>query len=255
MTYPSPIRHAVVSRLKRFAERYPRSYLGAHALAGLVAAIVLLWLFAVIADAVPENGVMDALDTGITALIQRHDTEWGEMVFSWVSWVGSAGLVIMIAIATAWFLRRRDRLDAIALVATGVGITALNALLKVIFHRARPVFAVEFIKRHTYSFPSGHAMESIACLGMLAFLLLQHIQRPLHRRLVIAGAVLLIGAIGVSRIYLGVHYVSDVVGGYAAGGVWLLASIAAYREVRGRRLARIDDRLRDAVTVRAPKVD
>jgi undecaprenyl-diphosphatase len=255
MRIPSSARHATISRLKRFAERHPRSYLGAHAVAGVVGAIVLLWLFAAIADAVPENGTMVALDRGITAWIQGHDTEYGERIFYWVSWIGAQGLVIILVAATAWLVKRGDRLAAVALVAAGAGGGALNALLKMIFQRDRPVFASEFITRHTYSFPSGHAMESIAGLGMLAYLLLPRVQRPLHRRLLVIGTVVLIGAIGVSRVYLGVHYVSDVVGGYAAGGVWLLACMAAYREVRRRRLERRDDRLRDAATVMAPKVD
>jgi undecaprenyl-diphosphatase len=243
------------TRFRRFAARYPRCYLGAHAVAGVAAAIALLWLFAALAEAVPENGTMVGLDRGITAWIQARESERWETIFWWVSWLGSTGLVVILLVATGWFLEHRDRLDAIALVAACAGSTALNALLKLIFHRDRPEFASEFIRRHTYSFPSGHAMESIACLGMLAYLLAQHLHRPLHRRLVIAGTVLLVGAIGVSRVYLGVHYVSDVVGGYAAGAVWLLACIAAHREVRRRRLERTDDRLRDAATVMAPKVD
>jgi undecaprenyl-diphosphatase len=255
MSTSSPPRHGTVSILRRFAARYPRCYLGAHAVAGVAVAIALLWLFAVIADEVPENGMMVRLDRGITAWIQARESERGETIFWWVSWLGSTGLAVMLLVATAWLLERRHRLDAIMLAAACAGSTALNALLKLIFHRDRPEFASEFIRRHTYSFPSGHAMESIACLGMLAYLLCQHLHRPLHRRLLVAGTVLLIGAIGVSRVYLGVHYVSDVVGGYAAGGVWLLVSIAAYREVRRRRLERTEDRLRDAATVMAPKVD
>jgi undecaprenyl-diphosphatase len=251
----SPAKRATLSRLERFAERYPRYYLGAHALAGVGLSIALLWLFAAIADAVPENGTMVALDRGITAWIQAHDTEWGEKIFYWVSWIGAQGLVALVLIAAGWFLRRRERLDAIALVAATAGSAALNALLKLIFRRDRPAFAVEFITRHTYSFPSGHAMESIAAFGMLAYLLLHHVQQPLHRRLLVAGTLLLVGAIGVSRVYLGVHYVSDVVAGYAAGAVWLLACIVGYREARRRRLARSDDRLGDAATVTAPKVD
>jgi undecaprenyl-diphosphatase len=255
MTTPLRARHATISRLRRFAERYPRSYLGAHAVAGVAAAVALLWLFAAIADEVPEDGAMVALDRGLTAWIQAHDTEWGEVIFSWVSWLGAPGLVALVVVATAWLLKRRARLDAIALLAAGAGSSALNALLKLIFHRDRPEFASEFIKRHTYSFPSGHAMESVATLGMLGYLLLQRVDRPVHRRLIIAGTVLLVGAIGVSRVYLGVHYVSDVVAGYAAGAVWLLACIAGYREMRRRRLERSEDRLGDAATVTAPRVD
>jgi membrane-associated phospholipid phosphatase len=255
MAISAPARHPLISRLRRLADRYPRCYLGAHAIAGILLAIVLLWLFAAIADAVPENGRMVLLDRTITAWIQAHDTEWGETIFSWVSWIGAQGLVATVVLAAAWFLRRRERREAVALVVAAAGGGALNALLKLIFHRDRPEFAVEFITRHTYSFPSGHAMESMATFGMLAYLLLQDEQRPTQRRLLIAGTLLLVAAIGVSRVYLGVHYVSDVVGGYVAGAVWLLACIAGYREVRRRQRERSDDRLRGAATVRAPRVD
>jgi len=97
-------------------------------------------------------------------------------------------------------------------------------MLKHLFERARPE-AFQIVAESGFSFPSGHAMVSLCFYGIVAFLIVR--KRSLQWR--IAGAVvatLLIVGIGVSRIYLGVHYPSDVVAGYAAGATWLGFSIS-----------------------------
>ena len=88
-----------------------------------------------------------------------------------------------------------------------------------------------------WSFPSGHAMGSLVAYGMLAYLLLRETHLGRHQRmLVIISAALLVLLIGLSRLYLGVHYFSDVIGGYAAGVVWLAACISGLEIVRRRPL-------------------
>ena len=87
-------------------------------------------------------------------------------------------------------------------------------LLKTIFHRARPTYASEF-HMTSWSFPSGHAMDSLIVYGLFAYWLAE--AKPAARRPIFAGAAVLVGAIGFARIYLGVHYLSDVIAGYSAG--------------------------------------
>src|SRR5262249_29981901 len=107
--------------------------------------------------------------------------------------------------------------------------------LKAIFARARPHFAEPFVVESSWSFPSGHAMGSLIGYGLLAYLLAQ-VVRPLWARVAVVGtATLLVAAIGFSRLYLGAHYFSDVVGGYAAGAAWLCACISAGEWVRRHR--------------------
>ena len=84
----------------------------------------------------------------------------------------------------------------------------------------------------SYSFPSGHAMESFVAYGMLAYLAVLALKTWEARVAAVCGAALLVVLIGFSRMYLGVHYFSDVIAGYAAGGVWLSALITGAETIR-----------------------
>jgi membrane-associated phospholipid phosphatase len=100
----------------------------------------------------------------------------------------------------------------------------LNGVLKSLFQRHRPQFQNPFVIEASWSFPSGHAMGSVIGYGLLAYLLWMAV--PRMRSAVVMGTVLLVSAIGFSRLYLGAHYFSDVIAGYAAGLVWLSVSIS-----------------------------
>nr|MDQ2667498.1 phosphatase PAP2 family protein [Gemmatimonadota bacterium] len=195
----------------RVASQHPKLYFAAHLVAGVLFTAALLWGFAAIADAIGDKGQFAAADAGLTGWIQGHSTEWGESIFSFVSLLGAQVLVGIIVIAAAVYARRRDWLRCATLVLATASGAVLNTLLKHIFHRGRPEFATEFITRASYSFPSGHAMESLIGYGILLVVLLEAIRSPGRRRLLIAGTVVLILAIGTSRVYLGVHYLTDVV--------------------------------------------
>jgi undecaprenyl-diphosphatase len=104
------------------------------------------------------------------------------------------------------------------------GAELLNLILKLSFHRARP--EVAFVHIDTYSFPSGHAMISTAAYGAFAYLAWGPLRTTSRRLIVVAGTVVLVALISFSRLYLGVHYLSDVLAGIAGGGFWLAVSIA-----------------------------
>jgi membrane-associated phospholipid phosphatase len=113
------------------------------------------------------------------------------------------------------------------------GSAILNKLLKGLFQRPRPHFAHPLVVETSYSLPSGHAMESFVAYGMLTYLaVLLWLRRWETRVAAVCGAALLVVLIGFSRMYLGVHYFSDVVAGYAAGGVWLGALITGAETMR-----------------------
>lgn len=117
------------------------------------------------------------------------------------------------------------------LAAVGGG-AVLNRLLKGLFSRPRPVFEHPLLLETSYSFPSGHAMEALIAYGFLAYLAVLALGNWQARVGVVFGAALLVVLIGFSRMYLGVHYFSDVVAGYAAGGVWLSALISGTETIR-----------------------
>jgi undecaprenyl-diphosphatase len=104
------------------------------------------------------------------------------------------------------------------------GAELLNLILKLSFHRPRR--EVAFVQLDPYSFPSGHAMISTAAYGAFAYLAWSRLRTRGGRLFLIAGTTLLVGLIGFSRMYLGVHYLSDVLAGVTAGAFWLSVSIA-----------------------------
>jgi undecaprenyl-diphosphatase len=205
------------------------SALVAHGLVGVLAPIGLLWLFLGIADEIPERGTLVRIDDAVARWLEAHGTEAGETVFFWISQLGSTLLAVLVVAAILWLAWHRERRDAIALAIVSSGGFLLGTALKMIFHRGRPETATEFITRQSWSFPSGHALNSVVSYGFLTMLVLERIPDGRTRVTVAAAAAILIGTIGFSRLYLGVHYLSDVLGGWIAGAAWLIVSVSAYR--------------------------
>ncbi len=118
-----------------------------------------------------------------------------------------------------------------------LGGEALNLLLKDIFARPRPHFEHPLLVETSYSFPSGQAMESLVVYGMLAYFATLTLRGKGKRAASVCGAAVLVVLIGCSRVYLGAHYVSDVVAGFVAGGAWLSVVIAGWTTIRRPDLA------------------
>ena len=145
-----------------------------------------------------------------------------------VTWLGSGGVLwTLIGIAVVVLaIRRRWRL-AIYLLVTGAGALTLDPVLKALVGRLRPVVAHPVAYGNGDSFPSGHALGSIVCYGAL-FLVFLPATRGVWRRVFIAVTLTLIVAIGASRLLLGVHYLSDVLGAWALGITWLGVTAFAF---------------------------
>ena len=150
------------------------------------------------------------------------------------SFMGASGMIVVLLISLAIFLYLRWRKAAAWLVITMLGALVLDLSLKYAFHRARPSPFFGPLPS-TYSFPSGHALFSFCAYGVLAGLTMGRI-KPLVWRIVISCAsALLIAAIGLSRIYLGVHYPTDVLAGYLAAAMWVSSMVGLDRlRVRSR---------------------
>jgi undecaprenyl-diphosphatase len=148
------------------------------------------------------------------------------------------GLSVILAVAVALLLlRHRWRWATYLVVTCGLG-GLMNLELKRYFARDRPALAEALRQAHGYSFPSGHAMGSTIVFGALAYLAFRVLHHWRHRAAAIAFAATMILSISVSRIYLGVHWVSDVGAGIAAGFLWLLCATVAYETFRRIRLIR-----------------
>jgi undecaprenyl-diphosphatase len=141
-----------------------------------------------------------------------------------VTYLGNGIFLLLLVAGTGLGLLRRNRVnDALLLLIAFAGGEILNALLKLTFHRPRPELA--FVHLETYSFPSGHATASAAVYTLLAWLAIRRLERTLWRVAVALAAALVIVTIGFTRMYLEVHYLSDVLAGTAAGLAWALAAI------------------------------
>jgi membrane-associated phospholipid phosphatase len=142
--------------------------------------------------------------------------------------------VTLVAAIVLW--RRRERIDALFVVLAFAGAQLLSNGLKLAFQRERPFFPDPLATATTYAFPSGHALVSLAVFGGIALVLARHLST--RRRALLFGAVaVLVIAIGFSRLYLGVHFLSDVLAGYAAGIAWLslLYAVVLFHDARAGR--------------------
>ncbi|MCP3772039.1 phosphatase PAP2 family protein [Paenibacillus sp. MZ04-78.2] len=127
---------------------------------------------------------------------------------------------VLLPVSVSLMVWRKKKWEAVFFAAAVLGGALFNQLLKHIFERQRPMFH-RIVEETGYSFPSGHSMASIVFYGMLAMLLLMFVKSPVLKLLIAVMAGCLVIMIGVSRIYLGVHYPSDVAAGFAAGAAWL----------------------------------
>ncbi|WP_151734721.1 phosphatase PAP2 family protein ['Paenibacillus yunnanensis' Narsing Rao et al. 2020] len=201
----------------------------------------LLWFmlgFALIVTLVVMEGTL-AFDRRVISFVQGMENTGLTFLAEGLSLIGSTKLVIGISLAAMalLFFILKHRTELVFFLAAGLGSQLLNSAMKLWFRRERPTFH-RLAEATGYSFPSGHSMAAFTLYGALAFLLWRHMRSGRERLLLLLSAVLITAGIGWSRIYLGVHYPSDVIGGYAASGAWLMLCIAcfeAYRRRRGRR--------------------
>lgn len=176
-------------------------------------------------------------DQSIVLFVQNFNSPSVTELMKFFTFIGS-GTAITVLVAFMMLLLYvvfKHRSELILLLGVLVGSALLNFLLKIIFHRARPDIN-RLIAVSGYSFPSGHSMAAFTMYGILSFLLWKHTPSQTGRVCLIIFSLLMIVLIGVSRIYLGVHYPSDVLGGFLASTTWLIFAIAAYQRYQKRKL-------------------
>lgn len=206
---------------------------GKHLTWGIVAGSLLLVLFANLAEDLLEQE-LGTFDTLVTDFIQSYATERLTSLAIVITKLGSAFVEITLLLVLGGYLifRLKHIWETVALASSLAGGWVLNTVLKDIFHRSRPDIR-HLVEVGGYSFPSGHAMISAAFYGMLGYLLWLNLrERSKPSWYVVVITIALIFAIGISRIYLGVHFPSDVFAGFAAGGIWLAACITGLHTIR-----------------------
>jgi undecaprenyl-diphosphatase len=181
------------------------------------------------------RGRIASFDSSLISWIQGWENAGLTSVMKGLSWFGTTLPTTIFSILIALFLYfvLRHRWEVILFIVVMAGSTLLNHILKAAFRRERPDLH-RLAEEASYAFPSGHAMASFALYGIVAYLLWRHIGSFAGRIILIAVCAAMFLGIGISRIYLGVHYPSDVIGGYLASGLWLALSIAVFGRWAGK---------------------
>ena len=232
--------------LVRFRQRYPQlwefivrrfqpgEYLGLHLTIGLLVSVAALWLFGGITEDVIHHDPLTLFDITLLQGFHAHITPTGLTIFKRISLFGSPSVMAALGVFVAAILAiRRSWFLFAGWAAAFGGAGVLDMLLKHIIRRPRPIYAADILHDSSFSFPSGHAMGSLVGYGMLAYvILILWVTQWRLRVFVVLTTCVLILAIGISRLYLGVHYFSDVVGGYAAGVLWLATCITGVEIAR-----------------------
>jgi len=166
--------------------------------------------------------MINFIDTGIYNLIAKMQSVSSTVFMSFMSYLGSATILITLTVLILIFAKNKKGASKIAI--NLVLVFVLNRILKAIFRRERPA-VLKLAEETGYSFPSGHAMVSIGYYGYIIYLVFKYVKNKKARNIIIGLLALLILLIGISRIYLGVHYATDIIGAYIIGLIYLYVFI------------------------------
>ncbi|MHA3775600.1 phosphatase PAP2 family protein [Verrucomicrobiota bacterium sgz303538] len=236
--------HTAVAKLRTWwTQRTPPELLVYF---GMLVVAIGTWFFIALADEMAEGGTQRFDDWVLHSLRQSDNTHipigphWLRDFFLNVTSLGSGSLAALFAVLViGGFALQRRRLP-IALIATSlIGGSFLSTILKTIFGRPRPPIEYRAVEVSALSFPSGHSFISAVLYLTLGALLAKAIPERRMKFYIIAVAVLLTFLVGFSRVYLGVHYATDVLGGWCAGLIWATLCLLVAQVLRNRYKARI----------------
>jgi undecaprenyl-diphosphatase len=162
-------------------------------------------------------------DSTVISFIQSFETQWLTSAMKFFTYIGTIRFIAILSVFVLFILYGVLKLRMEVLIYL-FSTPMLNRLLKLIFHRERPDL-YRLVEIGGYSFPSGHAMNAFSFYAILIFLFWRQNPSRFGRAAVTIIGILMILAIGTSRIYLGVHYPSDIIGGYLASGFWIVTII------------------------------
>lgn len=175
-----------------------------------------------------------SVDLALTRAIQQFGPLWFEILMYWITVLGNAlpGIFLVIVTGLIFLYKKRGR-DAFFLISSALGAVLISDIVKLLVARPRPspTLIVEVAQNlHTYSFPSGHVLFFVGFFGFLLFLTYSFLRKSLVKKLLLLLFSSLILLVGLSRIYLGAHWFSDVIGAYLFGFLWLTVIIVLYNK-------------------------
>ncbi|MEC5163820.1 MULTISPECIES: phosphatase PAP2 family protein [unclassified Janthinobacterium] len=230
---------SAASKLKKFlaARLTPDGEFGLYLTVGVALLLAAAWIFGGIADAVFGAARIGVLDVRISQWFNRHAIGWVTRVMVVVTHLHSvAGIVVLTALLALYFHRQKARFWLLTLLVAMPGVMVLNVLLKYTYLRARPSFEepVFDLALSSYSFPSGHTATATLLYALLGAYLVCRTPKWGARLAIVLAAALMAALVGLSRVYLGAHYPSDVLAAMAESCGWLAVCITACSHLRRR---------------------
>ena len=186
---------------------------------------VPLAIFVKLAEEVREREMI-GFDSWLLLALRSQATASWTIAMTAVSFLGSTLMVTLVTIVIiGWLAAKRRVREALTVAFMVGGAAVINTLLKLSFQRQRPTILQALVSEQSFSFPSGHAMASAA----LACVVLYLARQSKYRWLAVVLGAIYVGAVGLSRVYLGVHYPSDVVAGWCVSIIWSYVVIVSFR--------------------------
>jgi len=217
-------------------QSYRRGFLGLHLVAGLIIFVTMTFTLGEISEDISNREPLTVADAQFSIWLHSHTLPLLTSAMFVVTSLGSSVFVSCIAVVFVLYLIWRRRLYWLAAFVSSVyGGMLLNKILKYVFERQRPHFDDPLLTLTSYSFPSGHTMTATVLYGVLAAYFFTTTQDWRRRVAIVFVASFLILLVGFSRIYLGAHYLSDVLGAMAEGLAWLSFCLTMVYSVWRRR--------------------
>ncbi|HYY78081.1 MAG TPA: bifunctional DedA family/phosphatase PAP2 family protein [Actinomycetes bacterium] len=215
----------------------PGGALGLSLTVSVLAVVGAGWAFGAILQDVLARDELELIDQPVASFFVGHREAWLTRVMRDASNLGSTRLLLplIVVAGVGWWLHRRSWRPLALLVAAFAGAELSFVAVKQLVGRPRPPAAILLKPLSGPSFPSGHATQAVAVYGTLAALAAAATPRWSRRVAAWTLAVLLVGLVGVSRLYLGTHWLTDVLGGLALGAVWLFALLTTTRTLHQLR--------------------
>ena len=216
-------------------QRHSFQMLSVSLLLGLAGAIAALLLLSWLTEEVLE-GETRHFDDATRLAIHQFASPGLTTAMRGISFFGSTlFLSVMTVVVIFCFVVRHWRREAVLFAITMVGAALLDVTLKDTFHRSRPVPFFNIVAPSSYSFPSGHALASFCFYGALAAILTARLKNTRSRTAIWGSAAIVVLLIGLSRIYLGVHYTTDVLAGFVAALIWIFVVTFVEQQLSKRR--------------------
>ncbi len=208
----------------------PKVFTGLPLTIFIIVFLILLATFIGLTNAIVNSAPIVNLDNNLANTLYHLRTPQGVKVFYTITnFADQITIVILLVLSLIYLYFKKELAYLYAIIITFIGAEGSAFLIKILINRARPGADLAYYLETSKSFPSGHSTAAMAFFGFVTYYIIHHINNNSKKSLFILIGTILIGLIGFSRLYLVEHYLSDVLGGFLIGGLWLVVGIT-FRE-------------------------